>query len=183
VPVRSRPEVDLEEPEHALAVTRRQLAPRQLEEAAARPAAMRLMATHAWNVTMLAEVYLLAGRHEDAARDVQRGLAMARAHKQRWLEAEGLRILGEIRASAERPDTHATRADFEEAARIAHDLDLRPLLSRCLLVSGRLARRAGDGGAREYLSQAAVLFSEMGMRSWLEPAEAEMRILDGSSKH
>jgi hypothetical protein len=93
-----------------------------------------------------------------------------------------LRILGEIRASAERPDTHATRADFEEAARIARDLDLRPLLGRCLLVSGRLARRAGDGGAREYLSQ-AVLFSEMGMRSWLEPAEAEMRTLDGSSKH
>ena len=153
-----------------------------LEEAAAQSAAMRLMPTHAWNVTMLAEAYLFAGRREDAARDVQRGLAMARAHKQRWLEAEGLRILGEILASAERPDMEAARADFEEAARIARDLDLRPLLGRCLLASGRLARRAGGGGAREYLSQAAALFSEMGMRSWLERAEAEMRTLDGASK-
>jgi tetratricopeptide (TPR) repeat protein len=153
-----------------------------LEEAASRSAAMRLMPTHAWNVTMLAEAYLLAGRREDATRDAQRGLAMARAHKQRWLEAEGLRILGEILASAERPDTQAARADFEEAARIARDLDLRPLLGRCLLASGTLARRAGDGGAREYLSQAAALFREMGMRSWLEQAEAEMRTLDGSSR-
>jgi class 3 adenylate cyclase/tetratricopeptide (TPR) repeat protein len=153
-----------------------------LEEAATQSAAMRLMPTHAWNVTMLAEAYLLAGRREDAARDVQRGLAMARAHKQRWLEAEGLRILGEILASAERPDMEAARADFEEAARIARDLDLRPLLGRCLLASGRLARRAGDGGARGHLEQAAALFSKMGMRSWLERAEAEMRTLDGASK-
>ena len=154
-----------------------------LEETAAQSAAMRLMPTHAWNVTVLAEAYLLAGRREDAARDAQRGLAMARAHKQRWLEAEGLRIQGEILASAERPDMDAARADFEEAARIARDLDLRPLLGRCLLASGRLARQAGDRGAREYLSQAAERFSEVGMRFWLERALAEMRALDGISKH
>jgi len=153
-----------------------------LEETAAQSAAMRLMPTHAWNVTVLAEAYLLAGRREDAARDVQRGLTMARAHKQRWLEAEGLRILGEILASAEPADTGAARANFEEAARIARDLDLRPLLGRCLLGAGTLARRAGDGAAREYLSQAAALFSEIGMRSWLERALAEIGALDGASK-
>ena len=153
-----------------------------LEETAGQSADMRLMPTHAWNVTMLAEAYLLAGRRDDAARDVQRGLAMARAHKQRWLEAEGLRILGEILASAEHPDPAAARSDFEEAARIARDLSLRPLLGRCLLASGRLARRAGDGAAREHLSQAAALFSETGMRFWLEQAQAELRALDGASK-
>ena len=153
-----------------------------LEETASQSAAMRLMPTHAWNVTMLAEAFLLAGRREDAARDVRRGLAMARAHKQRWLEAEGLRILGEILASAEPPDTQAARADFEEATRIARDLDLRPLLGRCLLASGRLARRTGDDPAREYLSQAAALFNGMGMRFWLEQTEAEIRALDRASK-
>ena len=153
-----------------------------LEEAAAQSAAMRLMPTHAWSVTMLAEAYLLAGRPEDAARDVRRGLAMARAHKQRWLEAEGLRILGEILASAEPPDIAGARADFEEAARIARELDLRPLLGRCHLASGRLLRRAGDAAARGHLQQAATLFSEMGMRFWLEQAEAEMRALDRASK-
>ena len=113
---------------------------------------------------------------------MRRGLAMARAHKQRWLEAEGLRILGEILASAEPPDIAGARADFEEAARIARELDLRPLLGRCHLASGRLLRRAGDAAARGHLQQAATLFSEMGMRFWLEQAEAEMRALDRASK-
>jgi len=84
-----------------------------LEEATAQSAALRLMPTHAWNVTMLAESYLLAGRGEDAAREIERGLGMARTNKQRWLEAEGYRIKSEVRSRANAADLAGALADGE----------------------------------------------------------------------
>ena len=120
-----------------------------LEEATAQSATLRLMPTHAWNVPMLAESYLLAGRGDDAAREIERGLGLARANKQRWLEAEGYRIKSGV---------------------------------RCHLALARLGRRAGDGGAGQHLERAATLFAEMGMRFWMEQAEAEKRAFGGTSK-
>jgi tetratricopeptide (TPR) repeat protein len=142
-----------------------------LQEATAQSAALNLLPTHAWNVTMLAEVCALAGRREEALTHVERGLALARAHRQRWLEAEALRILGQRRAaqSAHEP----ARAALEEAIGIASEMGLRPLLGRCHLALGRaLARAGGPDSGREHLEQAAALFRDMGMRFWLERAEA-----------
>ena len=144
-----------------------------LEEATAQSAALRLMPTHAWNVTMLAETYLLSGRWEEAAREVERGLVMAQANKQRWLQAEGLRIQSEVRASAASPDLRGARADGEHAARIAGELGLRPLLGRCYLALARVGRRAGDTEGLRHLERATALFGEMGMGFWQRQAEAE----------
>jgi class 3 adenylate cyclase/tetratricopeptide (TPR) repeat protein len=141
-----------------------------LQEATAQSAALNLLPTHAWNVTMLAEVCALAGRREEALAHVERGLALARAHRQRWLEAEALRILGQRRAaqSAHEP----ARAALEEAIGIASEMGLRPLLGRCHLALGRaLARAGGPDSGREHLEQAAALFRDMGMRFWLERAQ------------
>ena len=153
-----------------------------LEEASAQSGALRLMPTHAWNVTALAESYLLAGRWADAVRELARGFGMARAHRQRWLEAEGLRIQSAVRVSAAAPDLPGARADAERAARIAEELGLRPLLGRCQLALAQVARQAGDTRAHSHLEQAVALFSEMDMRYWLEQAEAERRLLAESSK-
>ena len=117
-----------------------------LEEATAQSAALRLMPTHAWNVTMLAESYLLAGRGDDAAREVERGLGMARANKQRWLEAEGYQIKSEVRSQADATDLAGALADGERAVSIAGEMGLRPLLGRCHLALAPVGRRAGDGG-------------------------------------
>jgi class 3 adenylate cyclase/tetratricopeptide (TPR) repeat protein len=153
-----------------------------LEEATAQSAALRLMPTHAWNVTMLAESYLLAGRGDDAAREIERGLGMARANKQRWLEAEGYRIKSEVRSGADSADLAGALADGERAVSIAGEMGLRPLLGRCHLALARLGRRAGDGGARQHLERATTLFGEMDMRFWMEQAEAEKRAFGGPSK-
>jgi len=153
-----------------------------LEEATAQSAALRLMPTHAFNVTTLAETYLLSGRWDEATREVERGLVMARANKQRWLQAEGLRIQSEVRASGASPDLRGARADGEHAARIAGELGLRPLLGRCYLSLGRVGRRAGDAEGLRHLERATALFGEMGMGFWLRQAEAEKRDFEGRSK-
>jgi len=114
-----------------------------------------------------------AGRREEAAAHLERGLGLARAHKQRWLEAEGLRIQGQLRASGKPPDWKGARAAFEEAVVIARDMGLRPLLGRCQLALGRALNRAGEReAARGSLEEAVALFSEMDMRFWLDRAEA-----------
>jgi hypothetical protein len=55
---------------------------------------------------------------------------------------------------------------------LAIELGMRPLVAHCHLGLGRLDRRAGSVvKAQEHLASAAVLYREMGMRSWLHEAE------------
>jgi hypothetical protein len=96
-----------------------------------------------------------------------------RAHRQRWLEAEALRILGQLRAAEPAPEP--ARAALEEAIGIAREMGLQPLLGRCQLALGRaLARAGGREAGREQLEQAATLFRDMGVRFWLERAESAL---------
>jgi class 3 adenylate cyclase/tetratricopeptide (TPR) repeat protein len=153
-----------------------------LEEATAKSAALRLMPTHAWNVTALSESYLLAGRRKDAEREIERGLGMARSNRQRWLEAEGLRIRSALRAAGPSPDLSRAWADGEEAARMAKELGLRPLLGRCHLALARVKRQAGDAAARDHLRLASSLFAEMDMRFWRDLAAGEERAFPDTFK-
>jgi tetratricopeptide (TPR) repeat protein len=87
--------------------------------------------------------------------------------------AEALRILGQLRSAEGAGD--AARAALEEAAGIAQDIGLRPLLGRCHLSLGEALRRAGNLEAgRGHLEQAAALFREMDMRFWLGRAESAL---------
>ncbi|HEX2482722.1 MAG TPA: hypothetical protein VHQ69_12635 [Methylomirabilota bacterium] len=52
---------------------------------------------------------------------------------------------------------------------------MRPLVAHCHLGLGKLHRRSGGVKGREHLTAAIALYSEMGMRFWLEQAEAEMQ--------
>jgi len=144
-----------------------------LEEATVQSGALRLMPTHAWNVVMLAESYLLSGRPEEGARELQRGLDLAVANKQRWLEAEALRIRSAALASADSLDVAGARTAAERVLSIATELELRPLLGRCHLALAQIGRHAADAGAREHLERATALFTDLDMRFWLEQAEAE----------
>jgi len=55
---------------------------------------------------------------------------------------------------------------------------MRPLIARCHLGLGKLARRMGQRDrAQEHLTTATTLLREMGMHFWLEQAEAELRAL------
>jgi uncharacterized protein HemY len=55
---------------------------------------------------------------------------------------------------------------------------MRPLVAHCHLGLGQLYRRTGDHAkAEEHLASAKAMYREMGMRFWLEKAEAVLRPL------
>jgi len=55
---------------------------------------------------------------------------------------------------------------------------MRPLAAHCHLSLGKLYRRTGSHErAREHVTTATAMYSEMGMRFWLEQAETEVKRL------
>jgi hypothetical protein len=65
-------------------------------------------------------------------------------------------------------------AHYGAAMTLASELGMRPLLAHCHLGFGMLYRRVGDRARpEEHLTTAAAMYREMGMRFWLEKAEAE----------
>jgi class 3 adenylate cyclase/tetratricopeptide (TPR) repeat protein len=126
----------------------------------------------------LAEAHLLAGRHDDAAREAERALELSRQRGERPAEAWVLWLLGEIAAQGERVDAERGRASYGEALTLAEAFGMRPLAAHCHLGLGKVFRRMGEGEeAREHLTTAMTLYREMDIRFWLEPAEAELKEL------
>ena len=57
----------------------------------------------------------------------------------------------------------------------AEELGMRHLVAHCHLGLGRLYKQTGQlARAREYLTTAAAMFHEMGMKFWLEKSGAAM---------
>jgi class 3 adenylate cyclase/tetratricopeptide (TPR) repeat protein len=124
----------------------------------------------------LSEALLLAGRPGEALGAAQRGLAWSRERHERPGETRNLRALAEATAQKDPPDFELADRLGREAAAQAEQLGMRPLLARCHLDLGKLARRTGQPQrAQEHLTTATALLREMGMRLWLEQAEAELR--------
>jgi class 3 adenylate cyclase/tetratricopeptide (TPR) repeat protein len=147
-----------------------------LDQAVEQSAASNFMAVHPRSLTWLGEAYLSAGRLTDASESGQRALSLARAHKQRGVEAEALRVLGDVRTAQSPPDPEGAAASYREALLLAGELGMRPLVAHCHLGLGKLYRRTGKRQeAQEHLAIAATMYREMDMRYWLEQAEAEMK--------
>jgi class 3 adenylate cyclase/tetratricopeptide (TPR) repeat protein len=124
------------------------------------------------------DVYLRAGRRDEARASAQRGLEICRRLKRRGSEAETLHVLGEIAATAAPLDADAAEAHYREALALAEELGMRPLVAHCHLGLGRLYRRTGQPEqAQEHLSTATTMYREMDMRFWLEQGEAEIGAL------
>jgi tetratricopeptide (TPR) repeat protein len=122
-----------------------------------------------------AEGLLLAGQIEEAVRVADRAIALAEASSEQGNEAEALHVRGQVAAAGEPPDLDAARTFYERARSLAEELGMRPLLGRCHLGLGQLYRLSGDSAkATGHLQAAAGLFSEMGIRLWLEQAEAAL---------
>jgi hypothetical protein len=59
---------------------------------------------------------------------------------------------------------------------LASELEMRPVVAHCHFGLGRLYRRTGKREqAQEHLTTASAMYGEMGMRFWLEKADAELR--------
>ncbi|OGL03454.1 MAG: hypothetical protein A3I03_06005 [Candidatus Rokubacteria bacterium RIFCSPLOWO2_02_FULL_68_19] len=120
---------------------------------------------HWW--TNLGEALLLAGRTEEARRAGQEGLKFAQAHAEQAQEASSRWLLGEVAACQTPPARTEAEEQFGGAARLAETLGLKPLLGRCWMSQGVLARKLGDEEkAKVFLQKAAALFRSLGMTWW-----------------
>jgi len=128
--------------------------------------------------TLLGEGFLAMGDATRAAQIGERALELARTHGERGHEAAALRLLGDLALTHEPPLVGTAAEHYRSAIAIADELGLRPLLARTHLALGQLQRRAGRAvDAEGNLTSAVMLFSDLGMRSWLDRSEPELRAL------
>jgi tetratricopeptide (TPR) repeat protein len=148
-----------------------------LMEDAARGFAGRPVAMAGWagRVGALGGAYLLDGRLADATRIAQDGLAAARQRGERGVEAQLLRLLGDIAAHPDRVEADTAVAHYRQALALAEALGLRPLVAHCHLGLGKLYAATGQQQpARAALAAAIDLYRAMDMPFWLPQAEVAL---------
>jgi hypothetical protein len=125
-------------------------------------------------LVLLGEVYVLAGRTQEAAAFAEPGLTRSREHRQRGDEALALRLAGEIAWRRVPPDVAVTENRHREGLAPATELGMRPLIAHCHLGLGKLDQHVSRREqAREHLATATTMYREMGMTYWLDRAQAE----------
>ena len=123
----------------------------------------------------LGEAHLLADRLEEAHALAERALALAHEHQERSYQAYALRLLGEIAARHEPPESELAEASYQQAITLAEELGMRPLQAHCHRGLGTLYATIGQQEqARAELSAAIVLYRAMDMTFWLPQTEATL---------
>jgi tetratricopeptide (TPR) repeat protein len=130
-------------------------------------------------VVCLSEVYLLAGRLEEARQRAAQALDLARQYQQRGTQARALWLLGESTARQASPEVEPAAGHYRQALTLAEELGMRPLQAHCHRGLGTLYARTGrPEQARTALSTAIALYRDMGMTFWLPQAEAVLAQLE-----
>jgi len=120
----------------------------------------------------LSHCYLILQRVDDADRIAARVAEDGTPASQ----AQALRLQAEIAMHPSRWKPGAAEGCYRRAMLVAEECEMRPLVAHCHLGLGKLwRRRAMQQGAQEHLTTATTMFREMGMTSWLERAEGELR--------
>jgi tetratricopeptide (TPR) repeat protein len=126
----------------------------------------------------LAEAHAYAGRPEDARRFARRVLDWACERNKGGWELVAHHCLGLAAVRASPVQFAAAEEHLDQALSLAREYQRRALAARCHLDLAELCRKTGQ---REqtlaHLRRATAMFGEMGMRFWLEQAEAEHRQL------
>jgi class 3 adenylate cyclase/tetratricopeptide (TPR) repeat protein len=136
-----------------------------VEQAAEQLGSMRMMAVYSPTLVSLSTVYGLAGRPADALQSAERALLLSRTHKQRGVEADTLRILGDIHARQVPSNVEAADRCYREALSLASELGMRPLLAHCHFGLGNLYHGAGKRKeAQDHLIAATTMYREMNMQ-------------------
>jgi tetratricopeptide (TPR) repeat protein len=129
-------------------------------------------------MSRLAEVYLRAGRRDDALGRARNALELSRKHQERANEATALRVLAEVIALGDSDSATRAGRHYTESLVLAEELGMRPLVAHCHLGLGKLYGRSGARDqASEHLTIALTMYHEMDIRFWPEQAETEMRRL------
>jgi tetratricopeptide (TPR) repeat protein len=128
----------------------------------------------------LGEVQLRAGRLEEAHALAERALALAREYQERGHQAYALRLLGEVAARREPPESDQAGDCYRQALALAEELGMRPLLTHCHLSLGKLYAKIGRRAeARTELSTAVELYRAMDMTFWLPQSEMMLAQVEG----
>jgi tetratricopeptide (TPR) repeat protein len=128
----------------------------------------------------LGEAYVLAGRLEEAHTLAEGALAHAREHQERGNEAYALRLLGDIAARREPPESALAETHYQQALALADELGMRPLVAHCHLGLGTLYAATGQREeARTELSAAITLYGDMDMTFWRPQAEVALAQVEG----
>jgi class 3 adenylate cyclase/tetratricopeptide (TPR) repeat protein len=120
----------------------------------------------------LGEAQVLAVRLEEAHALAERALALASMHQERGHQAYALRLLGDIAARHEPPESKQAEAHYRQALALAEELGMRPLQAHGHRGLGTLYATTGPREqARTELSTAIEMYRAMAMTFWLPEAE------------
>ena len=123
---------------------------------------------------------MLAGHLEEAYVLAERTLALTREHQERGHQAYALRLLGDIAARREPPESASAETHYRQALALAEELGMRPLQAHCHLGLGTLYAQTGPPEpARAALTAAIALYRDMEMTFWLPQAETVLAQVGG----
>ena len=126
-------------------------------------------------VACLSEVYLLAGRLEEARQHAAQAVDLARQYQQRGNQAWALWLLGESTARQASPAVEPAAVHYQQALALAEELGMRPLQAHCQRGLGMLYGQTGQRQqARTALATAVEMYHAMAMTFWLPETEATL---------
>jgi tetratricopeptide (TPR) repeat protein len=147
-----------------------------VEQAVARGRSRSLPSMVAW----LSEVYLLAGRLEDAHARAAQAVELARQYQQRGAQAWALWSLGESTARQAFPASEPAASHYRQGLALAEELGMRPLQAHCHRGLGVLYAATGQQEqACVELTTAIAMYREMAMTFWLPQTEAALAQVEG----
>jgi class 3 adenylate cyclase/tetratricopeptide (TPR) repeat protein len=127
---------------------------------------------------LLAEGYLVAHRFDEAKATARRALEDARPAGELAIVARASWLVGAAATALDPPAATEAIEAYRDAAAMAEQIGMRPLVAHCHLGLGTLYRRTDKrDDARGHLTTATTMYRAMDMPFWLEQAEAEVRIL------
>jgi tetratricopeptide (TPR) repeat protein len=153
-----------------------------VEQAARQVVSMRTGNFGAQVANAVAEVYLVAGRLDDALVSARAGLQRSQAQREPATEGFSLWLLGEILSRSGSRGFEQAADSYRTALALGDRLGFRPLMAHCYLGLGTLYRHTGKRQeAEEHFAIATTMYREMGIRFWLDRAEAERKVSAGES--
>jgi len=134
-----------------------------------------LLVSRTSEVPRVGEIYLFAGRWQEAMAYTQQQLEFACSHGELGRQALSLRLLGEIVARHDPQNGELAESYYNQALTLADELDMRPLQAHCHHSLGTLYRQTSQAEqAYAELSTAIQMYRDMEMMFWLPQAEATL---------